>query len=125
MTWPATRAGSASASSRDTAQFAVASIRAWWEQLGRAAYPDAHELTITADSGGCNSARGRLWKVELQRLADRIGPQIVVCHFPRGTIKWNKIEHRLFSFISHNWRGKPLIATTIINLIAPRPPAPA
>jgi len=104
--------------SADTAQFAVSSIAAWWEQLGRAAYPDARELTITADSGGSNSARGRLWKVELQKLSDRTGLQIVVCHFPRGTSKWNKIEHRLFSFISHNWRGKPLIDyATIINLI--------
>jgi Rhodopirellula transposase DDE domain len=76
-------------------------------------------LTITADSGGSNSARGRLWKVELQKLADHTGLEIVVCHFPRGTSKWNKIEHRLFSFISHNWRGKPLIDyATIINLIA-------
>ncbi|MGO9247446.1 MAG: ISAzo13 family transposase [Solirubrobacteraceae bacterium] len=104
--------------SADTAQFSVASIAAWWEQLGRAAYPNARELTITADSGGSNSARGRLWKVELQKLSDRIGLEIVVCHFPRGTSKWNKIEHRLFSFISHNWRGKPLIDyATIINLI--------
>ena len=105
--------------SRDTAAFAVSSIAAWWEQLGKAAYPDASSLTITADSGGSNSARGRLWKVELQQLADRTGLEIVVCHFPRGTSKWNKIEHRLFSFISHNWRGKPLIDyATIINLIA-------
>jgi hypothetical protein len=105
--------------SRDTAAFAVNSIAAWWEQLGKPAYPHATSLTITADSGGSNSARGRLWKVELQRLADETGLEIVVCHFPRGTSKWNKIEHRLFSFISHNWRGKPLIDyTTIINLIA-------
>jgi hypothetical protein len=105
--------------SRDTAAFAVNSIAAWWEQLGKPAYPHATSLTITADSGGSNSARGRLWKVELQRLADETGLDIVVCHFPRGTSKWNKIEHRLFSFISHNWRGKPLIDyTTIINLIA-------
>jgi hypothetical protein len=104
--------------SADTAQFSVASIAAWWEQLGRAAYPNARELTITADSGGSNSARGRLWKVELQKLSDRVGLPIVVCHFPRGTSKWNKIEHRLFGFISHNWRGKPLIDyATIINLI--------
>jgi transposase len=102
----------------DTSAFAVASIGAWWAQLGRGAYPDAGRLTITADSGGSNSARGRLWKVELQKLADRTGLEIVVCHFPRGTSKWNKIEHRLFSFISHNWRGKPLIDyATIINLI--------
>ena len=105
--------------SRDTAAFAVSSIASWWEQLGKAAYPRAQSLTITADSGGSNSARGRLWKVELQKLSDRTGLEIVVCHFPRGTSKWNKIEHRLFSFISHNWRGKPLIDyATIINLIA-------
>jgi len=105
--------------SRDTASFAAGSIGAWWEQLGKTAYPYAKSLTITADSGGSNSARGRLWKLELQKLADRTGLQIVVCHFPRGTSKWNKIEHRLFSFISHNWRGKPLIDyATILNLIA-------
>lgn len=105
--------------SRDTASFAVASIGAWWQRLGRQSYPHAHSLTITADSGGSNSARGRLWKLELQKLADRAGLEIVVCHFPRGTSKWNKIEHRLFSFVSHNWRGKPLIDyATIINLIA-------
>src|SRR5664279_5470403 len=104
--------------SRDTATFAANSILSWWEQLGTVAYPDATTLTITADSGGSNSARGRLWKLELQKLADRTGLKIVVCHFPRGTSKWNKIEHRLFSFISHNWRGKPLIdCATIINLI--------
>ncbi|MGZ6725600.1 MAG: ISAzo13 family transposase [Solirubrobacteraceae bacterium] len=104
--------------SRDTASFAVNSIGSWWEQLGKPAYPHARSLTITADSGGSNSARGRLWKLELQKLADRTGLEIVVCHFPRGTSKWNKIEHRLFSFISHNWRGKPLIDyATIINLI--------
>jgi len=105
--------------SRDTAAFAVNSIAAWWEQLGKPAYPHARSLTVTADSGGSNSARGRLWKVELQQLADQTRLEIVVCHFPRGTSKWNKIEHRLFSFISHNWRGKPLIDyATIINLIA-------
>jgi hypothetical protein len=105
--------------SRDTATFAANSILSWWEQLGSVAYPRATTLTITADSGGSNSARGRLWKLEVQRLADQTGLQIVVCHFPRGTSKWNKIEHRLFSFISHNWRGKPLIDyATIINLIA-------
>ena len=105
--------------SRDTAAFAVNSILAWWQHLGQKHYPDASSLTITADSGGSNSARGRLWKVELQQLADQTGLEIVVCHFPRGTSKWNKIEHRLFSFISHNWRGKPLIDyATIINLIA-------
>jgi hypothetical protein len=103
---------------RDTAQFAVNSIAAWWEQLGRASYPNATSLTIAVDSGGSDGRRGRLWKTELQKLADQTGLQIVVCHFPRGTSKWNKIEHRLFSFRSHNWRGKLLIDdATIINLI--------
>ena len=102
----------------DTAQFSVASIRAWWDQLGRERYPEASELTITADCGGSNGNRTRLWKTELQRLANQTGLQISVCHFPPGTSKWNKIEHRLFSFISHNWRGKPLVShEVIINLI--------
>jgi transposase len=105
--------------SADTAHFAVASIRSWWEQLGRARYPNATTLTITADCGGSNGNRTRLWKTELQRLADDSGLEIQVCHFPPGTSKWNKIEHRLFSFISHNWRGKPLLSLeVIINLIA-------
>jgi hypothetical protein len=105
--------------SRDTAQFAVASILAWWQQLGRDSYPGVATLTITADSGGSNSARGRLWKTELQKLADQTGLVIRVLHFPPGTSKWNRIEHRLFSFVSHNWRGKPLIDyATVINLIA-------
>ena len=104
---------------RDTAQFAAASIQGWWEDLGKQRYPDAQELTITADSGGSNSYRTRLWKVELQKLADTTGLRIAVCHFPPGTSKWNKIEHRLFSFITINWRGKPLIShEVIINLIA-------
>ena len=103
----------------DTAQFAAASIRGWWETLGRERYPHASELTITADSGGSNSYRTRLWKVELQKLADATGLAVTVCHFPPGTSKWNKIEHRLFSFMSLNWRGKPLIShEVIINLIA-------
>ena len=102
----------------DTAQFSVASIRAWWQQLGRARYPDASELTITADCGGSNGNRTRLWKTELQRLADETGLALTVCHFPPGTSKWNKIEHRLFSFISQNWRGKPLLShEVIVNLI--------
>ena len=102
----------------DTAQFAVASIRAWWRQLGAQRYPDAERLTITADCGGSNGYRTRLWKVELQRLADQTGLEIQVCHFPPGTSKWNKIEHRLFSFISQNWRGKPLVShEVIVNLI--------
>jgi hypothetical protein len=103
----------------DTASFAVNSIISWWENLGKARYPDAETLTITADSGGSNSPRTRLWRWELQRLADRTGLNIQVCHFPPGTSKWNKIEHRMFSFVSMNWRGKPLESLeVIINLIA-------
>jgi len=103
----------------DTAQFSVAAIQAWWEQLGKARYPAADELTITADCGGSNGNRTRLWKTELQRLADHTGLAIRVCHFPPGTSKWNKIEHRLFSFISKNWRGQPLVSyEIIINLLA-------
>jgi transposase len=103
----------------NTAQFAAASIQGWWEQLGAERYPQATTLTITADCGGSNGNRLRLWKTELQRLADSTGLTIQVCHFPPGTSKWNKIEHRLFSFISQNWRGKPLIShEVIINLIA-------
>ncbi len=104
---------------RDTAQFAAASIRGWWESLGKQRYPHAKELVITADAGGSNSYRIKLWKVELQKLANATGLRITVCHFPPGTSKWNKIEHRLFSFISTNWRGKPLVShKVIINLIA-------
>ena len=103
----------------DTAAFAVATIRRWWESMGRPTYPQAKRLLITADAGGSNGARVRLWKIELQKLADEIGLPISVCHFPPGTSKWNKIEHRLFSFISQNWRGKPLIShEVIVNLIA-------
>jgi len=103
----------------DTAAFAVESIRRWWRWMGRPTYPQARRLLITADSGGSNGARVRLWKWELQKLADETGLEISVCHFPPGTSKWNKIEHRLFSFISQNWRGKPLIShEVIINLIA-------
>jgi len=105
--------------SRDTATFAANTILGWWQSLGEARYPNATTLTITADCGGSNSSRTRLWKLELQRLADQTGLEIAVCHFPPGTSKWNKIEHRLFSFISTNWRGKPLIShEVIINLIA-------
>jgi len=105
--------------SADTAQFSVASIRAWWTHLGSERFPDAKTLTITADCGGSNNPRVRLWKTELQRLADETGLQIEVCHFPPGTSKWNKIEHRLFSFISLNWRGKPLTSyQVVIELIA-------
>jgi transposase len=103
----------------DTAAFAVASIRRWWDSMGQANYPRAKRLLITADGGGSNGSRVRLWKVGLQRLADETGLEIAVCHFPPGTSKWNKIEHRLFSFISQNWRGKPLVShETIVNLIA-------
>ena len=105
--------------SADTAQFAAASILAWWEQLGAERYPHASTLTITADSGGSNSARGRLWKTEMQRLADLTGLEICVLHYPPGTSKWNRIEHKLFSQISINWRGRPLTSyETIISLIA-------
>jgi transposase len=104
---------------RDTAQFSVAAIGAWWQQLGLTRHPDARSLTITADCGGSNGNRTRLWKTELQRLADQTGLQINVCHFPPGTSKWNKIEHRLFSFISKNWRGRALAShEVIINSIA-------
>lgn len=103
----------------DTASFAVRSIRRWWRLMGRPVYPKAKSLLITADSGGSNGAKLRLWKWELQRLADATGLSITVCHFPPGTSKWNKIEHRLFSYISANWRGRPLTSlVTIVNLIA-------
>ena len=103
----------------DTAAFAAQSIRRWWESMGAEAYPNARRLLITADSGGSNGARVRLWKTELQKLADETGLEIWICHLPPGTSKWNKIEHRLFSFISQNWRGKPLIShEVIVNLIA-------
>jgi hypothetical protein len=103
----------------DTATFAVESIRRWWAGMGQPAYPQARQLLITADGGGSNGSRVRLWKVELQKLADETGLTISVCHLPPGTSKWNKIEHRLFSFISQNWRGRPLVRhEVIVNLIA-------
>jgi len=103
----------------ETAQFAVASIRSWWEHLGHERYRHAPRLTLTADCGGSNGNRPRLWKMELQKLADETELEIEVCHFPPGTSKWNQIEHRLFSFITMNRRGKPLVSLeTIINLIA-------
>lgn len=103
----------------DTGAFAVASIRGWWRNEGSALYRQARSLLITADSGGSNGSRLRLWKLELQKLADETGLLISVCHFPPGTSKWNKVEHRLFSFISSNWRGEPLRDyETIVNLIA-------
>ena len=104
--------------SADTAAFATESIRRWWLNMGKESYPNASRLLITADGGGSNGSRVRLWKTELQRFADETGLEISVCHFPPGTSKWNKIEHRMFSYISQNWRGKPLVSIeTIINLI--------
>ena len=103
----------------DTAAFAVESIRRWWQTVGTSVYPNATRLLITADCGGSNGYRVRLWKLELQRLGDETGLALSVSHFPPGTSKWNKIEHRLFSFITQNWRGKPLISyQVIIDLIA-------
>ena len=102
----------------DTAAFAVNTIRSWWITMGRSRYPRARTLTITADGGGSNGSRVRLWKVELQKLADELGLTVAVLHLPPGTSKWNKIEHRLFSFISRNWRGRPLTDyRTIVELI--------
>jgi hypothetical protein len=102
----------------DTASFAAHAIRRWWKVMGRAAYPDTSALLITADAGGSNGPRIRLWKWELQQFANRTGMTITVCHFPPGTSKWNKIEHRLFSHIAMNWRGKPLVdLATIVSLI--------
>ena len=103
----------------DTSAFAVETIRRWWYRMGQQSYPQATELLITADSGGSNGSRVRLWKVDLQRLADETGLELRVCPLPPGTSKWNKIEHRLFSFISQNWRGKPLVShQVIVDLIA-------
>lgn len=104
---------------RDTAAFAVESIRRWWKAEGRRMYRDARALLITADGGGSNSSRTWLWKWELQQLSDELGIPISVCHFPPGTSKWNKVEHRLFSFISGNWRGRPLLDyETVVKLIS-------
>jgi hypothetical protein len=100
--------------SHDTAQFAVAAIRRWWQKLGRPRYPQAQRLLITADSGGSNGPRNRLWKLELQKLADATGLILEVCHFPPGTSKWNKIEHRLFCHITRNWQGEPLETLEIV-----------
>jgi hypothetical protein len=103
----------------DTAEFAVNSIRRWWKEMGQQRFPRAKEMLITADGGGSNSSCSRLWKVSLQGLADELGMRLFVCHFPPGTSKWNKIEHRLFSFITKNWRARPLVSLkTIVNLIA-------
>jgi len=103
----------------DTARFATASVRRWWQEMGCRRFPGATKLLITADGGGSNSSRNRLWKVALQELADQVGLQLEICHFPPGTSKWNKIEHRLFCFITKNWRGRPLTSyEVIVNLIA-------
>jgi hypothetical protein len=103
----------------DTAAFAVQSIRSFWNEVGRQQYPQAKRLLISADGGGSNGSRVRLWKWELQQLADETGLAITVCHLPPGTSKWNKIEHRLFAWISRNWRGKPLVSyAVILQLIA-------
>ena len=105
--------------SSETAEFAVQSIRMWWSTMGSARFPNAKRLYITADGGGSNGSRCRLWKVELQKFADETGLRIEVSHFPPGTSKWNKIEHRMFSQISKNWRGRPLeTLSVIISLIA-------
>ena len=100
--------------SKDTAQFAVSTIRNWWDEMGKASYPVAEKLLIHADGGGSNGSRNRLWKMELQKMATDLNLEITVCHFPPGTSKWNKIEHRLFSQITKNWRGKPLESLEVI-----------
>ena len=105
--------------SADTAEFAVHSIRCWWRLMGKKACPRTRELLITADGGGSNGYRVRLWKVKLQQLAKELKMEISVCHFPPGTSKWNKIEHKMFSYIAKNWRGKPLITReTVVKLIS-------
>jgi hypothetical protein len=102
----------------DTAEFAGASLRRWWKEMGSPVDPRASRLLITADAGGSNGCRSRLWKVVLQKLADDLGLRITVCHFPPGTSKWNQIEHRMFSYITKNWRGRPLVSRgVIVNLI--------
>lgn len=102
----------------DTSDFAIDSILGWWKRMGRRSYPETSELLVLADSGGSNSSRSRLWKAGVQRLADETNLKVTICHFPPGTSKWNKIEHRLFSFITQNWRGRPLIShEVIVNLI--------
>lgn len=105
--------------SHDTAKFAVESIEKWWMMMGKEKYPEARELFITADGGGSNGSRNRLWKKELQGFANKHGIDVYVSHFPPGMSKWNKIEHRMFSYISMNWRGKPLVSLeVVVNLIA-------
>jgi hypothetical protein len=105
--------------SHDTASFAVENIRRWWREMGHTLYPQAEQILICADSGGSNGYRYRLWKVELYRWANETGLDVTVCHYPSGTSKWNKIEHRLFSYITMNWRGRPLTSyQVVVNLIA-------
>ena len=105
--------------SADTSEFAVNSIRAWWQNMGSARYPGAGRVLITADAGGSNGYRLRAWKLQLAKLAEELGLDITVCHYPPGTSKWNKIEHRMFSFITMNWRGRPLVSyRTIVELIS-------
>ncbi len=105
--------------SSDTAQFAVNSIRTWWYEMGKDLYDHTSEILVTADGGGSNSSRSRLWKVELQKLSNELNKSIQICHFPPGTSKWNKIEHKMFCFITQNWRGRPLISRqTVVQLIA-------
>jgi hypothetical protein len=105
--------------SHDTAEFAVESIRQWWRRFGRRHYPQARTLLICADGGGSNGSRNRAWRVYLQQFSDETGLAVTVCHYPPGTSKWNQIEHRMFSFISLNWRGHPLVSyETVVNLIS-------
>jgi len=105
--------------SHDTSEFAVESISRWWETIGKNTFPEAKKLNINCDCGGSNSSRARLWKYQLQQFADRTRLEIYVSHFPPGTSKWNKVEHRLFCYISKNWAGKPLIdVETVVNLIS-------
>ena len=119
MIWPPTRAFVSVGIDNDTAAFAVQTIRRWWQDVGRVRYPLARRLVITADGGGSNGSRVRLWKLELQRLADELGISIEVHHLAPGTSKWNKIEHRLFSFITMNWRAQPLVSyRVIVDLIS-------
>jgi hypothetical protein len=98
----------------DTAEFAVATLERWWREMGKKAYPDATDVLVTADGGGSNASRSRLWRVQLQHFADTTGLNVNVCHFPPGTSKWNKIEHRLFSHITQNWRGRPLVSREVV-----------
>jgi hypothetical protein len=106
----------------DTAEFAVESIRRWWREMGEATYPDARRVLMTADCGGSNGNRVRLWRREVQKLADELRLTIQVCHFPPGRVKWNKIEHRMFCHITANWRGRPLISRqVVVNLIGSTP----